>query len=344
LSEPTRVEHPGFRKIVAFRGIDWPLLCVPKQGIEPFGSLSPIKSMRLHFSTVHKWRHSPAIHSTRKARALSVGLTFVFLLAGPLRAADLQPAASAGFDRYAKLTQDGFDSENKNLGSFLWMDGLSQDQQRAHYAQLQAGQVVIEHLATLDRGSPIVTPGALIHHWVGTVFVPEATLAQVLAFEQDYDHQQPYFMPDVMRSKILSRNGPDFTVELRFYKKKVISVVLETQHQVHYEQLDATHAWSRSWTTRVQQVDHPGQPNESLEPEGHDDGFLWRMDTYWRFEQKDGGVYIESQSISLTRDVPAGLSWLIGPYITSIPRESLTFTLAATRKAIVARRAANSSR
>lgn len=313
-------------------------------GIEPLGSLSPIEPMPIHFCAAQKLRHSPSIPSTRRGPTFALVLIFVLLLTGVVKAADLQPAASAGFDRYAELTEQTFDSGNKNLASFLWIDSLSPDQQRADYAQLEAGQVVIESLQTLDRGRPIATPGALIHHWVGTVFVPDATLAQVLAFEQDYDHQQQYFTPDVMRSKILSHNGPDFTIELRFYKKKVISVVLETQHQVHYGQVDATHAWSRSQTTRVEQVDHPGQPNESLEAEGNDDGFLWRMDTYWRFEEKDGGVYIESQSISLTRDVPAGLGWMIGPYITSIPRESLTFTLAATRKAIAERTAANNSR
>jgi hypothetical protein len=64
------------------------------------------------------------------------------------------------------------------------------------------------------------------------------------------------------------------------------------------------------------------------------------MNTYWRFEQKDGGTYVECQSVSLTRDIPAGLGWLIGPYVTSVPRESLTFTLATTRSAVLKRVAA----
>jgi hypothetical protein len=84
-------------------------------------------------------------------------------------------------------------------------------------------------------------------------------------------------------------------------------------------------------------VDDAGEPAERLEPAGHDRGFLWRMNTYWRFEQRDGGTYVECQSISLTRDIPTGLGWLIGPYVTSVPRESLTFTLAATRSAVLQR-------
>jgi hypothetical protein len=140
-----------------------------------------------------------------------------------------------------------------------------------------------------------------------------------------------------MRSKILQRNGNDFVIELRFYKKKIITTVIDTTHDVHYQPVDASHQWSRSHTTRIQEVEDAGKPDEKLEPEGHDRGFLWRMNTYWRFEEKDGGTYVECQSISLTRDIPTGLGWMIGPYVNSVPRESLTFTLDRTRSAVLQR-------
>ena len=213
----------------------------------------------------------------------------------------------------------------------------------AVYRDLREGKVVIERLETLDDGKKINVPGGLIHHWIGTVFVPGATLAQVVAFEQDYDNQLQYFQPDVKRSKILRHNGSDFVVDIRFYKKKIITTVLDTTHEVHYQPVDATHEWSRSHTTRVQEVEDAGEPHEKLKREGRDNGFLWRMDTYWRFEEKDGGTYIESQSVSLTRDIPMGLGWMIGPYVNSVPRESLTFTLDHTRSAILQRIGATDS-
>ena len=120
--------------------------------------------------------------------------------------------------------------------------------------------------------------------------------------------------------------------------------MLDTTHEVHYQPVDATHEWSRSHTTRVQEVEDAGEPHEKLKREGHDNGFLWRMNTYWRFEEKDGGTYIESQSISLTRDIPTGLGWMIGPYVNSVPRESLTFTLDRTRSAILQRIGSTTSR
>lgn len=273
-----------------------------------------------------------------KHRLAAVVLALVMTL-GPasLSAAQLRSATTAAFNQYVRLTRAQFDAENKQLNLFLWIDRLPADRQQVAYSELRAGQVVIERLETLDAGTPIRVPDGIIHHWVATAFVPRATLAQVLSFEQDYDHQAPYFTPHVVRSEILSHAGADYTVEIRFHEKKVITVVLETVHQVHYAQLDPAHAWSCSRTTRVQQVDHAGEPTEALEPEGRDDGLLWRMNSYWRFEQKDGGTYIESQSVSLTRDIPPGLGWTVRPLVTSIPRESLVLLLGATRSAILER-------
>jgi hypothetical protein len=271
------------------------------------------------------------------SRALAIFLAGSLALAAPVNAADLKPETIAAFDHYAELTQAQIDSQLADGGAFLWVDRLPADGRAAANAQLREGKIVIEKLETLDNGKRIPVPDGIIHQWIGTVFIPGATLAQTLALEQDYDHHQDYFHPDVVQSKILRRNGNDFVVQLRFLKKKVITTVLDTEHDVHYQVVDSTHAWSRSHTTRIQEVDNPGKPNERLETEGHDSGFLWRMNTYWRFEEKDGGVYVESQSISLTRDIPEGLGWMIGPFVMSIPRESLTFTLATTRSAVMKR-------
>jgi hypothetical protein len=265
-------------------------------------------------------------------------------LAAPVRATDLQTKTAQTFDRYAQATEAQFDQELARGGQpYLWVERLPEGRRAAAEAELRAGKVVIERLDTLDpknggdEGKAIAVPGGMIHHWIGTIFIPGATLAETLALEEDYNDQQDYFRPDVMRSKILRHDGNDYVIQLRFYKKKVITTVLDTEHEVHYTLVDATHAWSRSRTTRIQEVDNAGEPNERLEPVGHDRGFLWRMNTYWRFEERDGGTYVESQSVSLTRDIPVGLGWVIESYVTSVPRESLTFTLTTTRSAVLQR-------
>ena len=275
-------------------------------------------------------------HYNRPLRLTVLLLLFAFAPVRPASAADLKQQTTAAFDRYVALSEARINSSlslsETDPAPFLWVDTLPASQRVAALAQLRSGKIVIEKLTTLDDGKPIPVPGGLIHHWIGIVFIPGATLAQTLALVQDYDHHAQYYSPQVIASKIISRNGDDFRIYLRLYEKKILTCVLDTRHEVHYVVLDSAHAWSRSRTTEVREVADWKQADEHDLPAGRDDGFLWRMNTYWRFEQKDGGVYVECQSISLTRDIPTGLGWLIGPFVESIPRESLEFTLGATRR------------
>lgn len=216
-------------------------------------------------------------------------------------------------------------------GAFLRMDALARAEREAAYAALRRGELRIAPMVTLDGGKPIACPGCMIHHWVGVEFIPGVTLEQVLRVMQDYDHQAEIYAPDVMRAKTLSRNGDEFHVFMRFRRTKIITVVLDTEHDVRYERLDATRAASRSVSTRVQEVENAGGAKERDLPEGEDDGYLWRMNSYWRFLERGGGVYVQSESVSLTRDIPVGLAWIAGPFVESVPRESLSFMLTATR-------------
>jgi hypothetical protein len=266
-------------------------------------------------------------------RTLSMILAGLFSLSVSANAADLKPETITAYKHYLQITEANVDAELARGEPYLWIDSLPAPSRAADYAELRKGNLVIERLETLDHGKTISIPGGLVHHWTGTVFIPGATLAQTLDFMKDYNHKQDYFQPDIQRSKILRRDGDDFLVNLRFYKKKVITTVIDTDHQVHYHLVDPTHAWSRSHTTRIQEVENSGEATERLEPQGHDRGFLWSMDTYWRFQEKDGGTYVECQSLSLTRDIPTGLGWAVGPFVTSVPRESLTFTLVTVRSA-----------
>ncbi len=268
-------------------------------------------------------------------RTVAFLLVLVVAFPSSVQPADLQPRANQAYDHYVALTQAQVSLQLAKLDSYLWIDQLAPDLRSADYQTLRNGGPVIERAETLEDGKAISAPGALIHHWVGTVFVPGATLDQTLAFMQDYDHKVEYFKPDILISRILAHTGGDFTVHIRFYTKKVITEVVDTDQEVHYQRIDATHAWSRSRTTRVQEVSNPGEKDERLEPQGHDHGFVWRMNTFWKFQEKDGGTYIECQALSLSRDIPTGLGWVVGPFVQSVPRESLTFTLETARNALL---------
>jgi hypothetical protein len=247
---------------------------------------------------------------------------------------DLRPETVTAFDEYVKLTDARSNEELRQGTNLLWIDALPESDREQAYEALRRGEVEVQRLETRENGQKIRCPGGMIHHWAGVVFIPGAKLQDVLRVLQDYDHHAQYYTPDVERSKLESRDGDHFLVFLRFRRHKVITVVLNTRHDVRYFRDSETREHSRSSALHIAEVANPGKPNEREKASGEDGGFLWRMETWWRMEERDGGVYVQSEVVSLTRDIPAGLGWLIGPFVTSIPKETLTFTLEATRRAV----------
>jgi hypothetical protein len=251
--------------------------------------------------------------------------------------AELRPKTVEAFDRYVQLTEARINGEVAQTEKFLYVDGLSPARRSQVLAALKRGEIFMERLQTLDAsGQKIEAPEAIIHHWLGAVFVPGANLQQTIALVQDYNRHQDIYKPEVVRSRLLTHQGNDFTIYYRLRKKKVITITLNTNHDVHYFPVDSTRWYSRSYSTRIAEVENADTPNEREKPIGHDGGFLWRINSYWKFEEKDGGVYVECESISLTRDIPTGLGWLIMPFVTSIPKESLEMTMGSTRGALAA--------
>jgi hypothetical protein len=253
---------------------------------------------------------------------------FACLALLPAAAAELKPRTVEAFDRYVHVAEARMDA--RKIGpDFLWAD-----ESPLRLKAVREGQVVAEPMV---RQGDVEVDDGLVHDWIGATFIPGATLETALATVQDYDRVKVTHRPEVIDSKLLSRDSNHFRVYFRLMKKKVLTVVLNTEHDVEYFPLDATHCRSRSYSTRIAEVSDPGESGEHELPVGRGHGFLWRLDSYWRFEERDKGVYIECEAISLTRDVPAGLGWLIEPIIRELPKESLVSTLRATRNAIAAR-------
>lgn len=276
-----------------------------------------------------------AIRNRSRFRRRWALATWLLAALSPACAAELGPQAARGFDEYVRMTVLRMQGELARGGVFLWVDRLSEDRRSEAYARLQRGEVVSERLHTPDPSGSASTPGALVHHWVGTVFIPGVSVGQVLQVVEDYDRHAEYYQPDVMQSKKVAQNGEDFQVHYLLKKKKIITVVLDTDYDVHRHLLDAAHAYSDSISTRIAQVENAGLPGQYELPPGNDGGYLWRLNSYWRFFDSGHGVYVQCEAISLTRDIPAGLNWLVGSLVESIPRESLDFTLQSTRAAVL---------
>jgi hypothetical protein len=270
---------------------------------------------------------------------LLVGIALRLAAADVARAGEPAPPklkveTQEAFLRYVKLTEARNEEELKRGTDLLWVDGLPMEKRTEAFAGLKRGEVRMQKLETLENGKAIQCPSGMIHHWTGVVFIPGAKLDAVLGVLEDYDKHSVFYAPDVERSKLESREGDHFRFFLRFRRHKVITVVLNTEHEVEYFRDAPGRAHSRSSAVRISEVENAGKSDEREKTPGDDGGFMWRMETWWRMEERDGGVYVQSEVASLTRDIPTGLGWMIGPFVNGIPKESLTFTLEATRRAV----------
>ncbi len=228
-----------------------------------------------------------------------------------------RPETVKSFDQYVAGAEARIRTEQGSASAFLRIESLDGAERQQAETAIRRGAVLVEKV-----GKTRDVPGGMIHDWVGTAFLPGATVAQVLGLVQDYNDLARYYQPDVQASRLISRHGDDFHIYMRLRKHKVVTVLLDTEYDVHYGRLDAQHWFSESRSTRIREVD------------GGDHGFLWRLNSYWRFVQVEDGVIVQCEAISLTRDIPTGLGWMIGPFVTRIPRESLEFTMEKTREAV----------
>jgi hypothetical protein len=112
--------------------------------------------------------------------------------------------------------------------------------------------------------------------------------------------------------------------KLRVRQRNIITVVMDMTYNVTFGQLDARHRYSTSKSTRISEIDSAGTEH----------GFLWRLNTWWTCEERDGGLYLQIEAVSLTRSIPRGVGWLIQPWVVRIPGESLEFTLRCALKAL----------
>jgi hypothetical protein len=251
----------------------------------------------------------------------------VLLFCAAMTQAEEPEAAKSAFQNYITTLETRLDAQNSAGSSFLWID---QDAQRRD--AVRKGDIPTQHISTPQ------VPGGTLEHWIGGAFIPNATLGQVLKIDQDYAHYPTYYAPDIIQSKLLSHDGNHFRVFYRLKKHKFVTVVLDTVHGIDFVPLASDRYFVRSRSEQVREVKNPGESDEKVLPEGEGLGFLWAMNSYWRVEQRDGGVYVECEVITLARSIPFGMGALVRSTIESFASESLNNTLQAKRRAVLALR------
>lgn len=249
---------------------------------------------------------------------------------------DLKPETVAAFNRYVAAREAQMENDSK-AGQFLIVDRLPDLPRQNAYDQLRRGQPYIEELYSEENHHPITIPNGLIHHWAGVIFIPKGTLAETVAVLQDYDDHEKFYKPQVRRAKLIERKGNESKIFEQFYSKSIVTVILNVYFDVVETPMGSTRTQSTSHSTRIAEVVDIGNPGEHERTDGKDHGYMWRLNSYWRVEEKDGGVYVQTETITLSRTVPLMLAWIINPLTKTIPRDVIVQLLADTQMAVVTR-------
>ena len=250
---------------------------------------------------------------------------FLLFAAAPARTqAKPAPAAVSAFNSYISSVEARLVQQHRSPNGFI--ASLAQSETR-----LRQGELIIEQITP---STTVDLPGAMLYNWRGTAFAPGAKAADFERLMKNFDAYPQNYSPQILQSKILSQQGDHFQVLMRVRQKHVITVVMDTTYDVTFARLDALRGYSISRSTQISEIDSPGTRHERALTSSEEHGFLWRLYTYWTYEERDGGLYMQIESVSLTRSIPTGLGWAIGPFVESVPRESLEFTLRSTCNAL----------
>jgi hypothetical protein len=232
------------------------------------------------------------------------------------------PAATAAFHSYVERVEAGLDAQHRSAAGFL---------APVDFARLRRGDLIITQLTS---GVGAELPGALLHDWRGTAFIAGGKAADFERLMKDFDVYPKVYSPQVLTARILEHDEDHFQTTMRVRQKHVLTVVMDATYDITFSRLDAQRGSSITRSTQIAEIDSPGTAHERALGPGEEHGFLWRMNTYWSYEERDGGLYIQIESVTLSRSIPIGLGWAIGPFIESVPRDSLEFTLRATSDAL----------
>jgi hypothetical protein len=263
-------------------------------------------------------------------------LCFWPLAAFAAAAAQLKQDTIQAFEQYVKVTEEERAAKRRKYGTFLWIDSQEDALRRKFHERLARGEVVTKRLETRDDNRPIPVPHGLVHHWVGTIFIPGATLAQTMALMENYPSYPQLFSFGVQRSKVLSREKENFQAQLRMFREARSPVFYNVDLDDRYTRPDSSHGYRRFRSTRIAELADVGKPTEHELPVGNDRGLLWRLDMDWSCEEENGGVFLQIELIALSRGVPAIIAWLASAYIQGIPQEYLQKVLQAMRSGAAA--------
>jgi len=277
----------------------------------------------LVFATARDDRHRSAAN---RSRVLPLAVLAI-LASGSAASAGPAPATIAAWQAYETRIDTSYGAAASAAPERFFAldrDGLAP---RWRETVLHGGQAMIK----IEPAS--VTDGK-IHHWIGAIFVPGITVSALVDRLEQQAGRESQSYEDVTESRLLERNGDRVRVFMKLRRTNLITVMYNTEHTVEYRRLAAERATARSVATRIVELADAGTPREREKTADEDNGFLWRLNAYWRYLAVPGGVIVECESVSLSRPVPLLLRPVANPIVDRIARDSLSRTLVSLKSVL----------
>ena len=257
-------------------------------------------------------------------------LRLVFLIstaAGSSYAAELSQQTVAAWENYVASARLRIQDRLDGKSPFLWAD-----EDLIRRRRLSLGEIVI---SPLGSSHPLSVPHGLIHHWIGAVVIPGATTQDLSAVVGDYGRYKEIYRPTIVKAELLESAGDDQKFSLLWVQKVLfVTAAFYTEFDSDYVALNSRKGYMTLSATRVQQIEDYGEKNERRLAPDEGSGYLWRLVSFARFEERDGGLYLELEVIGLSKDVPGSLRFFLKPVLDHVPRQALTVKLDQTRQAI----------
>lgn len=266
-------------------------------------------------------------------RSISSGALALVLAGGlaALRAEGLPADLVQGWDEYVRLTEQRVAAELRSAEGFLAHSFDDPERVASQRDKALSGAVVVQEIKTTrPDGANVKTPAGMVHHWRGTIFIPGVTLDTVLDAVRHPDVDE-YQQEDVLESQVLDRTADSVLLYLKLKRSQIVTVTYNTEHFVRYRRHGPYRASSRSTATKLAELADAGSQSEREKPFGKDRGFLWGLNSYWRYEQVDGGVLVECESLTLSRSIPSLVAPLVRPMVHRVAKQSMVRTLESMR-------------
>jgi hypothetical protein len=262
-----------------------------------------------------------------EARNLLAAISLVPILAGAVNARTLKSETVEAWDQYIQTASARMQRRLMPGASFLWVD-----ESPDRLAGVRTGEILV---SPTDPPAPRKVPSGLIHDWMGSVFLPNTTLDEVLSVIRDYPRYTEFYKPVVLAARTLAMAASEDRFSALLMNKSVLSrTALDGEYTSNIFSLDPQRAYSITQSTRIQETEDYGSPDRRTLPVDQGSGFIWRLFSIARYQERDGGVYLEVEAMALSRDVPFSLRWIVDPIVRRISRGSLFTSIKQTGDAV----------